>query len=157
MLPGAGSALDSRTRVKWAAVATWFIAIDGGLVLLVFWLRAGGLRRRHRRGPRIGPELIALHFSMAATSFALWIIYLAHGGLVYAVVALCLLVFVATMGFTMFGIWLVHRLTPPSPALAPTETPRPIDQRLPVTVIVLHGVFAAATLVLVTFVVVGAV
>jgi hypothetical protein len=137
--------------MKWAAVVTWFITIDGGLVLLGFWLRGGGLRRPYRRGPRIGPELIAVHFSLAGTAFALWIVYLAAGGLAYAVVALCLLAAVATLGFTMFGIWLVHRLTVAAPAGDPSSPPT--DQRLPVTVIVLHGLFAAATLVLVALVV----
>jgi hypothetical protein len=140
--------------LKWAAVATWFITIDGGLALLVFWLRAGGLRRSNRRGPRIGPELIATHFSLAGTSFALWIVYLAHGGRGYAVAALCLLVPVATLGFTMLGIWLVHRLVLPPPPSERPQASRPVDQRLPITIIVLHGLFAAATLVLVALVVI---
>jgi hypothetical protein len=133
--------------LKWVAVVTWFITIDGGLVLLGFWLRGGGLRRSRARGPRIGPELIIFHFSLAATAFAFWIVYLARGGRVFAVAALCILVLVATIGFTMFGIWLVHRVSP-SPA-AELRTTRPADQRLPVPVIALHGLFAAATLVLV--------
>jgi hypothetical protein len=136
--------------VRWAAAVTWFITIDGGLVLLGFWLRAGGLRRAQRRGPRIGPELVAVHLSLAATSFTLWIIYVAGGALAYAVAALCVLVAVATLGFTMFGIWLVHRV-----AAAP-RAPAPPDQRLPVAVIVLHGLFAATTLVLAALVVVTA-
>jgi hypothetical protein len=140
--------------VKWAAAVTWFIAIDGGLVLLGYWLRAGGLRRSHRRGPRIGPELVVAHFSLAGTAFALWILYLVRGGRVYAVSALCVIVAVATIGFTMFGIWLVHRLAlTPAGADLP-QAPRPIDQRLPLTVIVLHGLFAATTLVLVALVVI---
>jgi hypothetical protein len=139
--------------MKWAAVVTWFVTIDGGLVLLGVWLRGGGLRRPYRRGPRIGPELIAIHFSLAGTAFALWIVYLAAGGLAYAVAALCLLAAVVTLGFTMFGIWLVHRLAVAPPAGDPTSGSRPTDQRLPVTVIVLHGLFAAATLVLVALVV----
>lgn len=139
--------------MKWAAVATWFVTIDGGLVLLGFWLRAGGLRRPHRRGPRIGPELVAVHLSLAATSFALWIVYLTGGGLAWAIAALCVLVVVATIGFTMFGIWLVHRLAPAPPVPDPPRMGRPVDQRLPVTVIVLHGVFAATTLALAAIVV----
>jgi hypothetical protein len=142
--------------LKWAAAITWFITIDGGLVLLGFWLRAGGLRRAQRRGPRIGPELIAVHLSLAATAFTLWIIYLIRGGLAYAVVALCLLAPVATIGFTMFGIWLVHRVAVAAPATDPPTRSRPIDQRLPITVIVLHGFFAAATVVLVALVVIRA-
>ena len=138
--------------LKWAAVGTWFITIDGGLLLLGSWLRGGGLRRSRRRGPRIGPELIGLHFSLAGTAFALWIVYLLHGGRVYAIVALCMLVLVATIGFTMFGIWVVHRVSPRR-AGDPTKV-RPVDQRLPVTVIVLHGLFAAATLILVALTVI---
>jgi hypothetical protein len=138
--------------MRWAALATWIVAIDGGLILLGFWLRAGGLRRRHRKGPRIGPELIVVHFSLAATALTLWIVYLSRGGAAWAVAALCVLVVVATIGFTMFGIWLVHRLMPAPPA-GPSAPPRRVDQRLPVVVIVLHGVFAAATLFLVALVV----
>ncbi len=131
---------------------TWFITIDGGVVLVVAWLRGGGLRRSRRRGPRIGPELVAVHLSLAATSFGLWIAYLADGGRAFAVAALCILVGVATIGFTMFGIWLVHRVTAPAP-VARSEESTPLDQRLPVSVIVLHGLFAATTLVLVAIVV----
>lgn len=134
--------------MRWAAAATWFVTIDGGLVLLGFWLRAGGLRRR-QRGPRIGPELVGVHLSLAATAFALWIVYLAGGSFAYAEAALSLLVLVATLGFTMLGIWLVHRVAPTAPASAPPQS----DQRLPVAVIVLHGLFAATTLVLVALVV----
>jgi hypothetical protein len=142
--------------VKWAAGVTWFIAIDGGLVLLGYWLRGGGLRRAQRHGPRIGPELIVAHLSLAGTSFGLWIFYLVRGGFAYAVAALCLLVAVATIGFTMFGIWLVHRLAATQPTTNPPGRPRPVDQRLPVTVIVLHGLFAATTLVLAALVVLTA-
>jgi hypothetical protein len=54
----------------------------------------------------------------------------------------------------MFGIWLVHRVTGAAPApVARPEGARPLDQRLPVPVIILHGVFAATTLVLVAIVV----
>jgi hypothetical protein len=141
--------------MKWAALGTWILAIDGGLLLLVFWLRAGGLKRPWRRGPRIGPELVSVHFSLAATALGLWIVYLSGGGLSYAVAALCTLVVVATIGFTMFGIWLVHRLMRPfEPNPAPRA--RPTDQRLPVAIIALHGIFAAATLLLVALVVAAA-
>jgi hypothetical protein len=115
------------------------------------------LRRTHRHGARIGPELIGVHLSLAATAFALWIVYLVHGGLAFAVGALCLLAPVATIGFTMFGIWLVHRVAlAPAGANPPSKPRRPIDQRLPLTVIVLHGLFAAATVVLVALVVIRA-
>lgn len=140
--------------MKWAALITWFIAIDGGLVLLGFWLRAGGLRRAQRRGPRIGPELIVAHLTLAGTSFGLWIVYVIRGGFAYAVTAVCLLLLVATIGFTMFGIWLVHRFASPQPRREPRQKGRPVDQRLPVTVIVLHGLFAATTLVLAGLVVI---
>ena len=138
--------------MKWAALGTWIVTIDGGLLLAGFLLRAGGLRRARRRGPRIGPELVLVHFSLAATALGLWIVFLAGHGRAYAIAALGVLVAVATLGFTMFGIWLVHRLmAPPAPPRAATA--RPVDQRQPGAIIVLHGVFAAATLTLVSLVV----
>jgi hypothetical protein len=143
--------------LRWAATGTWFITIDGGLVLLGYWLRAGGLRRRNRRGPRIGPELVAVHLSLGAASFTLWILYLVRGGIAYALAALCVLVAVATLGFTMFGIWLVHRLAPASAARNAQAVPPRVDQRLPIPVIVLHGIFAASTLVLAAVVVATAI
>lgn len=142
--------------MKWAAAVTWFLTIDGGLVLLGSWLRAGGLQRRHRRGPRIGPELVGVHLTLAGTAFALWIVYLAAGRLAFAVAALCILAAVATLGFTMFGIWLVHRVAASGRPPDLPRTSRRGDQRLPVAVIVLHGLFAATTLVLVALVVITA-
>jgi hypothetical protein len=135
--------------MKWAALVTWFITIDGGLLLAAAWVRSGGFRRRGRQWPRIGPELVLVHFSLAATAFGLWIVYLVRDELVYAVIALCALAAVAVIGFTMFGIWLVHRLSTPRSGASPTR----VDQRLPVSVIVLHGLFAAVTLALVAAVV----
>lgn len=140
--------------VRWAALGTWIVTVDGGLLLLGLWLRAGGLRRR-RRGPRIGPELVFVHLSLAATALGLWIAYLATGRFVFAVSALGVVVGAATLGFTMFGIWLVHRLvTAEARSLAPEA--RPVDQRLPVVIIALHGLFAATTIGLVAYVVAGA-
>ena len=139
--------------MRWAALGTWIVTIDGGLLLLVLWLRAGGLRRPRRRGPRIGPELVLVHFSLAATALALWIVYLAVGRFAFAVAALSVLVAVATIGFTMFGIWLVHRLVA---AEAQPAAARPVDQRLPVVIIALHGLFAATTIALVAIVVAAA-
>ena len=54
---------------------------------------------------------------------------------------------VALLGFTMFAIWLQRR--PQRGALTETTPSTPAEQHFPVSIVGLHGVLAATTLVLV--------
>jgi manganese efflux pump family protein len=61
---------------------------------------------------------------------------------------------VALLGFTMFAIWL-RRRQDPSAAVEAISPETPDEQHFPVTVVGLHGLLAATTIVLVLLTNVG--
>ena len=136
-----------------AALITWIVTAVGGLVLLATWLSRGGLRDRASGASRFPPALILGHFLLAAGGLILWIIYLATVTIGIAWAAFAVLLVVALLGFTMLARWLQGRRTAVTAIAAPTTTGaglgRPPEQHFPVVVVVLHGLLAATTLVLV--------
>jgi hypothetical protein len=133
--------------MKWAALVTWVVTAGGGFVLLGLWLRHGGLQQRTEPGRRIRPPLIFSHFSLAAAGLVVWIVYLAADKKALAWTAFGLLVPVALLGFTMLALWLQRRQA--APAAEGVASGAPAEQRFPVPVVVLHGLLAVATAVLV--------
>jgi FtsH-binding integral membrane protein len=121
-----------------AALITWVLTAGGGFVLLVQWLKNGGMAQREKG--RIRPAIILTHFGLAATGLVLWILYVANDSTTVAWVAFALLLVVALIGFTMLGIWLSQRKR---------RDAVPAEQRFPVAIVGLHGLLAAVTLVLV--------
>jgi hypothetical protein len=134
--------------MKWAALILWILTAGGGFIMLGLWLRNGGMRQARETGARIRPPLLFSHFLLAATGLLLWLIYLANGSDIIKWVAFVLLLIVALLGFTMLGIWLSRRR---QPATTPGENigSLPAEQRFPTSIVALHGVAAATTLVLV--------
>jgi manganese efflux pump family protein len=131
--------------MKWAALITWVLTAGGGFVLLSIWLARGGMRQQAASGNRIRPPLIMSHFLLAAAGLVLWIIYLANDSDTLAWIAFAALLVVAVLGFTMFAIWLQRRQR----RAAETEANTPAEQHFPVSIVGLHGLLAATTLVLV--------
>jgi hypothetical protein len=124
--------------MAWAALITWIATAGGGFVLFGIWLKNGGMQQRE--GGRIRPALILTHFGLAATGLVLWIIYVVSDSSALAWIAFVLLLIVAVIGFTMFGIWMAQRQR---------SDKDPAEQRFPVAIVGLHGLLAATTLVLV--------
>jgi hypothetical protein len=124
--------------MDWAALILWVLTAAGGFVLLFRWLASGGMRQSG--SGRFRPPLILGHFGLAATGLVLWIIYVASDSSTLAWIAFVLLLVVAMLGFTMFGMWLSQRRRNDNEAA---------EQRFPVAVVGLHGLLAATTLVLV--------
>jgi len=129
--------------MKWAALVTWGITAGGGFVLLGTWVARGGLREGPLPGSRIRPQLVGSHLLLAATGLVLWIVYLALDRHALAWIAFGLLCAVALLGFTMFFGWASER------GVAVAETERPAERSLPFPIVILHGLLAATTLVLV--------
>jgi hypothetical protein len=139
--------------MKWAALITWVLTAGGGFLLLSIWLARGGMKQQREAGNRIRPPLIMSHFLLAAAGLVLWIVYLAADKDALAWIAFVLLLVVAALGFTMFAIWLRRRQ---APAVAEGVTPStPAEQHFPVSIVGLHGLLAATTLVLVLLTAVG--
>ncbi|HVU76740.1 MAG TPA: hypothetical protein VHC67_04095 [Gaiellaceae bacterium] len=130
--------------MSWAALITWIVTAGGGFVLFGIWLKNGGMQQRDRG--RIRPALILTHFLLAATGLVLWIVYVADDSSTVAWIAFVLLLVVALIGFTMFGIWASQRSRKDTAAA---------EQRFPIAVVGLHGLVAATTLVLVFLAAVG--
>ena len=121
-----------------AALILWILTAGGGFILLTIWLKNGGMKQRE--SGRIRPAFILTHFLLAATGLVLWIIYVANDSSTLAWIAFALLLVVALIGFTMFGIWIQQRQK---------RDVAPAEQRFPVAIVGLHGLLAATTLVLV--------
>jgi hypothetical protein len=137
--------------MDWAALIVWILTAGGGFVMLAIWFTRGGPRQREQG--RIKSPLIFSHFALAATGLVLWIIYVATDSDALAWIAFALLLVVAALGFTMFAIWYRQRAqtgAAVTQAVTATSGPtRPAEQNFPVVVVGLHGVAAAATIVLV--------
>ena len=134
--------------MDWAALIVWVITAGGGFFLLSIWLSRGGMRQQ--AGGWIRPLLILGHFLLAATGLVLWIVYVAVDNGTLAWIAFAILLFVALLGFTMFAMWLQQRQR-----AGAEGGDRSAEQHFPVTVVTLHGLLAATTLVLVFLAAVG--
>jgi manganese efflux pump family protein len=137
--------------MKWAALIVWILTAGGGFVLLSIWLARGGMQQAAGAGNRIRPPLILSHFLLAATGLVLWIIYVFADSDALAWIAFVLLLVVAALGFTMFGIWLQRRRS----AGGLPDVAAPAEQHFPVAIVGLHGLLAATTLVLVFLTAIG--
>jgi len=147
--------------MKWVALVTWVLTAGGGFVMLGLWLKNGGMRQNDVPGDRIRSARILSHFALAAGGLVVWIIYLAADSKGLAWIAFALLAVVAVLGFSMLAVWLRQRSSVGTPATAGVGAAgaaggeRPAEQHFPVAIVGLHGVLAAATLVLVFLVAAG--
>jgi hypothetical protein len=150
--------------MKWVAFVTWVITAGGGFMMLGIWLKHGGMQQSGGAAgapsnERIRPPRILTHFALAATGLVIWIIYLASDSDGLAWVAFALLLIVALLGFSMLAIWLRQRsrgtATASAGGAAGAGTGEPAERRFPTPVVVLHGLVAATTLVLVLLVAAG--
>jgi hypothetical protein len=126
-----------------AALITWLITAVGGFVMLGVWISKGG--HRPDSGTRLAPGLVFGHFALAVIGLILWIIYLAAKNTILAWVAFVVLLPVALLGFTMLARWIPTRRGRTGTA----------ESRFPIPVVIGHGLFAAATLVLVLLAALG--
>jgi hypothetical protein len=139
--------------MKWIALVAWLLTAGGGFILLSIWAGRGGMQQGREPGSRIRPPLILSHFLLAATGLVLWIIYVFTDTGALAWIALAILVVVAVLGWTMFGIWWQRRQRG---AVAQAVDPgTPAEQHFPVPVVAAHGVLAVTTVVLVFLAAVG--
>lgn len=130
-----------------AALIGWLVTAVGGFVLLGTWVAKGGHRPTTEPRSRFSPGQVFGHFLLAAAGLVLWIVYVAADSDGVAWPAFAILVVVALIGFSMFFRWLPQvRGGQRAGGSAATATP---EQKLPVPVVVAHGLAGATTLVLV--------
>jgi hypothetical protein len=135
--------------VRTAGLVTWIFAALIGLYLLLTWIGNGGLRGRQSEQPsRFAPALILSHGSLAATGLAVWVAYLIVGAAPLAWCALAILVPVAALGSTMFGLWIRAGHGKPRGRHA-VRAKHAAEDHFPPPAVLGHGVFALSTVVLV--------
>src|SRR5690349_16480182 len=136
-----------------AALVAWIVTALGGFVMLARWISNGGLRQQHEGATRFPAGLVFGHFGLAAAGLLLWIAYLLLHTRTLAWLAFVALLPVALAGFVLLARWSQGRRRTAVGA-APGRSAggaavAPAEQTLPVPVVVAHGVFAVATVVLV--------
>lgn len=132
-----------------AALITWLLTALVGAYLLGTWLTHGGLlSRRGAEGSRFSPILIFGHGGLAACGLLVWIGYLFAGAAPVAWAAFAVLLMVAPLGATMFGLWIRagHGVPRGRHAFRPRHA---AEDHFPPPAVLSHGLFAVTTLVLV--------
>ncbi|HEU4947331.1 MAG TPA: hypothetical protein VFT31_09275 [Kribbella sp.] len=148
-----------------AALITWIITAGFGLFMLGTWLRgartsgAGGATASH-----FPPPVVFGHFLLATAGLVVWVIYVINDSEVLAWLAFIALLVVATFGDVLVLRWAKDRRSAgattgdlPARQAMSGEADAPAagavltlaEQRIPLAVVVVHGVFAVTTLVLV--------
>jgi hypothetical protein len=147
-----------------AALVAWVVTALGGFVLLGRWVSRGGLRQQRSGATRFPAGLVFSHFGLAAGGLVVWIAYLLTGQIRLAWVAFVLLIPVALLGFILLARWIPvyrgHAVAAGAPRAGASSgsgsvEAEPAERRLPVPVVVAHGLFAVVTVVLVLITALG--
>ena len=143
-----------------AALITWIITAGFGFFMLSKWIAAGGLRRQAGTASHFQPPVVFGHFLLAASGLVVWIIYVVNDNETLAWVAFIDLLLVAGIGDLLVYRWFKDRGalaadTDLSGAgavgdqTATTTRTGLAEQTIPIAVVVIHGIFAVTTVILV--------
>ncbi|KAB2349625.1 hypothetical protein [Actinomadura rudentiformis] len=126
--------------MEFVALAAWVLSTVVGIQLLMIWTRTGGLRRQATKVTRFPTLVVVGHPLAAVVGLVVWIAYLVTDEAGYAWGAFGALLVVILQGFLLFTRWLVGR---------GGRHARGAEQDFPATAVLVHGVVAVATFVLV--------
>lgn len=129
-----------------AALILWVVTALGGFLMLGIWIQHGGHRQQQSGSSRLPVPVVFGHFLLAAAGLVVWIVYVVSDTDALAWVAFVLLLPVALLGFTMLARWIPVRRAATAPG---PDATAPAERHFPVPVVIAHGLFAVATLVLV--------
>ena len=154
-----------------AALIAWVITASGGLYLLTIWLIEYDREFQSAAATRLPVPVIGLHALLAIIGLGVWAFYLITDRPGLSWVAVLILLAVVGLGLSMAVRWIaVYREHTPVPAhrapgtraamamaagapaglRAPgSQVAPPPERSFPVPVVVAHGIFAMATLILV--------
>lgn len=136
--------------MKWVALVAWGFTAVGGFALFISWIGHGGMEQRAAGRGRIRPWLLFTHLALAVVGLVLYVIYVATDDQGLNWLAFLFLVAIATLGWWMFAIWLRRRRRERASATTGEgDAVIPAEQRFPVWLVALHGIFALATVILV--------
>jgi hypothetical protein len=138
------------------ALFTWLATIAAGLVLFVIWIIEYDPEFQSAAATRLPVPVISLHAFLGLAGLMLWVSYLLLDQRRLAWATLCVLGAVALLGLIMAARWLgVYRaVAAPGPSLTRSAIVPP-ERNFPVPVVLIHGLLAVTTLVLVLFTALG--
>lgn len=151
-----------------AALLTWLMTAAGGLYLLTIWLIEYDREFQSVAATRLPVPVISTHALLAIIGMGLWSVYLLTNRASLTWAAAGILVVVVILGLTMAARWIeVYRAygSRSRRARVPATVPvgvgggygghsshrvaAPPERHFPVPIVILHGVFATLTVVLV--------
>ena len=140
-----------------AALFTWMVTVLVGLVLLIIWIIEYDPEFQSAAATRLPVPALSAHAALGMFGLMLWIGYLLVGKQPLAWATVAALGTVALLGLTMAARWIgVYRtFADPGPSLTRSATAPP-ERSFPLPVVVVHGLLAVTTLVLVLFTALGA-
>lgn len=143
-----------------AALVTWIVTAGFGFFMLGTWISGGGTRADGASNFR--PPVVFGHFLLAAAGLVVWIIYVINDATTLAWIAFVDLLVVAVIGDVLVVRWTKDRRGQAKSATvtgarggrgatttAQASGPHLAEQRIPTPAVVLHGIFAVTTVVLV--------
>ena len=153
-----------------AALITWIVTAGFGFFMLIRWATRGGVKKVDGAGTHLPPVRVFTHFGLAAAGLIIWIIYVITDSTILAWIAVVDLVIIATIGVVMVRQWakdgraaMAAAAAGAGDANAGTVEARRVDagtvdlaeQHIPRPPVVLHGIFAVSTLILVLLTALG--
>lgn len=143
-----------------AALITWVITAAFGFFMLVRWATRGGLRRVPGAETHLPPVRVFSHFGLAAAGLIVWIIYLVTNSTLLAWIAFADLVLVAIIGLVMVRQWAkdgraAMAATTAGAVRSDASGVDLAEQHIPRPPVVLHGIFAVSTVILVLLAALG--
>jgi len=153
-----------------AALITWIVTAGFGFFMLIRWATRGGVKKVDGAGTHLPPVRVFTHFGLAAAGLIIWIIYLLTDSTILAWIAVVDLVIIAIIGVVMVRQWakdgraaMAAAAAGAGGANAGTVEARRVDagtvdlaeQHIPRPPVVVHGIFAVSTLILVLLTALG--
>jgi preprotein translocase subunit SecG len=143
-----------------AALITWVITAGFGFFMLIRWATRGGLRRVPGAETHLPPVRVFSHFGLAAAGLVVWIIYLVTNSTLLAWIAFADLVLVAIIGLVMVRQWAkdgraAMAATTAGAGRSDASGVDLAEQHIPRPPVVLHGIFAVSTVILVLLTALG--
>jgi hypothetical protein len=137
--------------VSIAALIAWLITVGLGSYMVRVWLTNGGTSKPG--ASHFAAARVFTHLGLAVAGLILWVIYLAVGGTVLAWIAFVDLVLVASLGGLLVNRWRSDGRA--AMAGGAGSAPDLAEQHIQRTPVVLHGVCASVTLILVLLAALG--
>ncbi len=133
-----------------AALFTWMGTVLAGLVLLVIWLMEYDRDFQTGAATRLPVPVISTHALLGVGGLLVWGFYLVTDENLLAWGTVAGLGIIVTLGLVMAARWIGVYRAFAAPASSPARLVTvPPERHFPRPVIVIHGLFAAATLALV--------